>query len=297
MLIENIYAIIVTYNPQLAKLKELVISLKQQNVNPLIIDNGTLEENDLESLRDIAYVISLGNNEGIAKAQNIGIRFAKENAADGVIFFDQDSEISDNFVESLISDYISVSKYDNNIGMIGPTFIDSRYKFYYKQILLNRFGVRKKIDPAKLSTPFKVSIIISSGSFVLMSTLDSVGYMDERFFIDYVDTEWCFRMLSKGYSIYVSTSAIMEHAIGDKMINFGGLHIPVHSPIRRYYRMRNAIIFLNYKHIPLLLKLRDNAMNLIHQTLIIINEKDKRENLKIAYKSIIDGLKGKTGKL
>jgi rhamnosyltransferase len=144
MSIENIYAIIVTYNPQLAKLKELVISLKQQNVNPLIIDNGTLEENDLESLRDIAYVISLGNNEGIAKAQNIGIRFAKENAADGVIFFDQDSEISDNFVESLISDYISVSKYDNNIGMIGPTFIDSRYKFYYKQILLNRFGVRKK---------------------------------------------------------------------------------------------------------------------------------------------------------
>ncbi|MEI7100767.1 glycosyltransferase family 2 protein, partial [Klebsiella pneumoniae] len=79
-------------------------------------------------------------NEGIAKAQNIGIRFAKENAADGVIFFDQDSEISDNFVESLISDYMSVSKYGNAIGMIGPTFMDSRYKFYYKQILLNRFG-------------------------------------------------------------------------------------------------------------------------------------------------------------
>ncbi|TYW84543.1 glycosyltransferase, partial [Klebsiella pneumoniae] len=174
-----------------------------------MIDNGTLGENDLESFRNIAHVILLGNNEGIAKAQNIGIRFAKENAADGVIFFDQDSEISDNFVESLISDYMSVSKYDNTIGMIGPTFIDSRYKFYYKQILLNRFGVRKKIDPAKLSTPFKVSIIISSGSFVLMPILDSVGYMDERFFIDYVDTEWCFRMLSKGYSIYVSTSATM----------------------------------------------------------------------------------------
>ncbi|MEX7800654.1 glycosyltransferase [Klebsiella pneumoniae] len=144
MSIGNIFAIIVTYNPQLDKVKKLALSLKQQNVNPLIIDNGTLGENDLESFRNIAHVILLGNNEGIAKAQNIGIRFAKENAADGVIFFDQDSEISDNFVESLISDYMSVSKYDNTIGMIGPTFIDSRYKFYYKQILLNRFGVRKK---------------------------------------------------------------------------------------------------------------------------------------------------------
>lgn len=297
MPMENIYAIVITYNPEINNVTRLITSLKEQNVTPLIVDNGTLEGYDLSLLRSLAHVITLENNEGIAKAQNIGIRFAKDNEADALIFFDQDSDIKDNFVKSLVGDYNSVKAHDKTIGIIGPTFIDSRYKFYYKQISLNNFGIRKKISPEQYSTPFKATLIISSGSFIPMSILDTVGYMDERFFIDYVDTEWCLRAVSKGYSVYVSTSAIMEHAIGDKMINFLGLHIPVHSPVRRYYRIRNAILFSKYPHIPLMLKFRDNFMNFIHQAIITISQKDKLKNVQVAFKAIKDGLYGKSGKV
>ncbi len=296
MIIDNIYAIIVTYNPELDNIEKLVISLKEQNVIPLIVDNGTLKEKELFFLRTIANVISLEENEGIAKAQNIGIVYAKENKADAVIFFDQDSQISNNFVESLVTDYLSVKSYDEKIGIIGPTFIDSRYKFYYKQIVLSRIGFRRKISPEKFKEPFKATLIISSGSFVPMTILDSVGYMDENFFIDYVDTEWCLRAIARGFSVYVSTSATMEHAIGDKMISFLGLHIPVHSSVRRYYRIRNAILFSRYPHVPLVLKIRDNFMNLIHQAIITISQKDKLNNYRTTIKAIKDGLSGKSGK-
>ena len=296
MPIKNIHAIVITYNPELNNVKKLITSLKQQNVSPLIVDNGTLNEEEVSYLSAIAHVITLKDNEGIAKAQNIGISFAKKNNADAVIFFDQDSQISSNFVESLVTDYLSVKAHDKSIGIIGPTFIDSRYKFYYKQISLNRIGIRKKITPEQFNEPFKATLIISSGSFIPISVLDSVGYMDESFFIDYVDTEWCLRAIAKGYSVYVSTSAVMEHAIGDKMINFMGLHIPVHSPIRRYYRIRNAILFSSYAHIPLMLKIRDNFMNLIHQTIITISQKDKLNNFKTAIRAIKDGFQGKSGK-
>ncbi|HHT0496716.1 TPA: glycosyltransferase family 2 protein [Raoultella planticola] len=297
MSIDKIFAIIVTYNPEIENVKKLATSLKTQNVVPVIVDNGTLKEADRLFLEELLNVISLKENEGIAKAQNVGIQYAKDQGADFVLFFDQDSEISSDFVSSLINDFNLVKASDPTIGMIGPTFIDSRYKFYYKQILLNRFGIRKKVSPEEYDSPFKATLIISSGSLVPVIVLDSVGYMDERFFIDYVDTEWCLRALAKGYSIYVSTSAIMEHAIGDKMISFLGLHIPVHSPIRRYYRIRNAILFSKYKHVPRMLVLRDNMMNIIHQTMLVFNEKNKLKNIKIAFKAIGDGIKGKTGKL
>ena len=106
MPIENIHAIVITYNPELNNVKKLITSLKQQNVSPLIVDNGTLNEEEVSYLSAIAHVITLKDNEGIAKAQNIGISFAKKNNADAVIFFDQDSQISSNFVESLVTDYL-----------------------------------------------------------------------------------------------------------------------------------------------------------------------------------------------
>lgn len=64
--------------------------------------------------------------------------------------------------------------------------------------------------------------------------------VDERgIFIDYVDTEWCFRALSKGYKLYMSEKAVMRHSVGDDTINLLNFKIPVHSGYRRYYRVRN----------------------------------------------------------
>jgi rhamnosyltransferase len=64
--------------------------------------------------------------------------------------------------------------------------------------------------------------------------------MRENYFIDYVDTEWCIRAEAMGYKNYVSSKAVMKHAIGDNILKFKYFNVPVHSPFRRYYRVRNA---------------------------------------------------------
>lgn len=58
-----------------------------------------------------------------------------------------------------------------------------------KAIRLNTFHLREKVDISKLEQACEVSLVISSGSLILAAMLEDIGLMDERFFIDYADTE------------------------------------------------------------------------------------------------------------
>ncbi len=286
------YAIIVSFNPEMANLISLIEALNAQGVKSIVIDNGTVNEQDADKLNNIAIFKRLEENAGIAKAQNIGIDIAKKEDAKFLIFFDQDSQISSTFIHDLIKDFNSLNPESNKIAAIGPTFTDSRYGFYYKVLKIDKLGLRKKLRPETFSAPFEASVIISSGMLMPIDILDDIGVMNESLFIDYVDTEWCLRAVSKGYKIYVATSAVMSHAIGDAMVKVFIFNVPVHSPFRRYYRVRNGYFLTRMPHIPPLVKLRENIFNIIHQFVLIATQKNKRKDyIKSLYKGIKDGLR------
>lgn len=293
MLCENLkpVAVIVTYQPIIIDLLRLIDSLKKQGVESIVVDNGSSVRDKFAELRQICQLNELEKNLGIAAAQNIGIKKAEEKGAEYIIFFDQDSKIDQNYVDSLSKDFLSVRQYDPKIATIGPVFTDTKHGFYYKVIDINRFGFRKKISPENYSAPFATSLIISSGSMIPVDAIREIGYMDESLFIDYVDTEWCLRAGNKGYRVYVGTSAYMTHSIGDKIIKFLSFNIPVHSPFRRYYRVRNAFFLLRMKHVPKLMVLREFIFNFIHQTILILTQKNKKkEYIHSFLRAIKDGV-------
>ncbi|AYA06630.1 MULTISPECIES: glycosyltransferase family 2 protein [Rahnella] len=283
-------AVIVSYQPIINDLMHLIDSLKRQGVESIVVDNGSLGREKFANLREICVFIELEKNLGIAAAQNIGIRKAEEKGAEYIVFFDQDSKIDENYIRALTQDFLRVRQYDSKIATIGPVFTDSRHGFYYKVIDINRFGLRKKINPENYSAPFATSLIISSGSMIPIDAIRQIGYMNESLFIDYVDTEWCLRATSQGYTIYVGTSARMTHSIGDKIVRFFMFNIPVHSPFRRYYRVRNAFFLLRMKHVPKLMVVREFIFNFIHQVILILTQKSKkREYLHSFLRAIKDG--------
>lgn len=291
---DKVYAVIISFNPEFKCINNLIDNLKEQNIASVVVDNGTLDDVKAKQISTDCHLVRLETNVGIAKAQNEGIRYAKKLGAEYIIFFDQDSNITSNFVDSLLEDYtFAMKKCGGKVGSIGPVFTDSRYGFFYKVIKINKYGFRKKIDPQFKTEPFEVTLIISSGSLVPILVLDDVGGMDEHLFIDYVDTEWCLRAVSKGYKIYVATSARMAHAIGDKMVKLFMFNVPVHSPFRRYYRVRNAIIFSRMEHIPIAMKFRDNFFNIVHQTVLICTQPNKIEYIKSMIRAIKDGIQNK----
>ncbi|MCR0999094.1 glycosyltransferase family 2 protein [Serratia rubidaea] len=287
---DKVAAVIVSYHPELGNLRTLLQELKNQNIPSVLVDNGSLNPEVVNQLQEIATVVRLDDNLGIARAQNIGIEQAHQiHQAELIVFFDQDSRIDDHFIAGLLHDYHQVSA-SNKIAAIGPVFTDSRYGFYYPLIKVNRFGWRNKINPQQKKNPFEVSMIISSGSLIPMSALKDIGMMNETLFIDYVDTEWCLRAVAKGYKIYAATSARMSHAIGDRAIKLLAWHIPMHSAFRRYYRLRNGLYLCKMPHIPLLVKVRENIFNSLHQTLLVLTQPNKKTHLATWYRAFKDGI-------
>jgi rhamnosyltransferase len=235
-------------------------------------------------------LISLSENIGIAEAQNIGIRKLNCSDEELILFFDQDSSISENFLISIKNEYQSLEKSVNNSVILGPTFYHRTKNFEYPVVKFNRFGFRKKIYVSNYPEAVEASCIISSGMCVRKGVLSSVGEMDRSLFIDYVDTEWCLRAVSKGVKIYVSPHIVMEHEIGNDNIKVFRWRVPVHSATRRYYRIRNSFILFKYPYIPFVVSLHELSFSIIHQFFLILFVKNKRRYMDSLIKGMRDGI-------
>ena len=282
-----IYAVIVTFNPEIMNLKKLVSELINSDVEVVIVDNGSIEPIE-PSLG--GQLISLGRNLGIASAQNKGIDFSIENGAKNIIFFDQDSSISDDLFINKLSQPLKSGK----SFISAPVFIDEQKGFVYPIVEIKKNGSRVKHYPSVIEKNFLVNNVISSGTMVNVEVFKTVGKMAEELFIDYVDTEWCLRAHSKGFTITVVPSARMVHSIGDKSVKLGKFYVPIHNPIRRYYRIRNAFYLLRKSYIPKVMSLREILFSVVHQVVIVFVSPGKRiDYLKALGKGLKDGLLGR----
>lgn len=288
----NIVAVIVTYNPNIDCLRVLLDNLNNSCVSIIIVDNySTNEAFKNTAFKSNVELLSLSKNQGIAFAQNVGIEKAIKIDADYILFFDQDSNVSNHFVDDLKSDYRKIYATHEKIAAIGPRFIDENKGFYFPALRFNKHGLIDKISVENISTPIEVSFLISSGTLISVEALKDIGLMKEEFFIDFVDTEWCFRAISMGYKIYMSEQAVMKHSIGDDTLKIYNFNIPVHSGFRRYYRVRNLFFMWKMPYIPKILVAKLMVTNFLIQVLLFLLKDKKWDYIKFYVKAIKDGLK------
>lgn len=200
---EKTAILIVLYYPNMGHLTSCLERLHLQDSIVILVDN-TPEYIDLRCLKKFnVEIIQNLANLGIAAAQNIGIRKAKELLCDYVVFFDQDSDISGKFVEGLLSEYKRLQMIYSHLATLGPRVINKSTGEFYKE------ADEDVLHDAKI-----VSTLISSGSIIPMRVLDDVGYMEERLFIDYVDFEWAWRAQRKGYICCLTNRLHLHHQVG-----------------------------------------------------------------------------------
>lgn len=283
---EKIIAIIVTYNGDWARVAALVESLTLDDCSHVIVDNGSDEIPAGTALN----IVRLGRNVGIAAAQNVGIRYAKDAGADVVVFFDQDSTIGPNFVRTLIAPLTN-----GQASIAAPMFYDFATNFAHPIVKISRYGFRRKYYPEQIDDFFYTNAVISSGTASRVNVFDAAGLMDESLFIDYVDTEWTLRCASHGYLVKINRAAIMRHSIGNKTIRLGLFNVPVHSASRRYYRIRNSFLLLRATNVPKFLAVREISFSLIHQFILICTQPNRIAYLRYAWLAILDGVLGRNG--
>ena len=265
-MITNIAIIIVLYNPTKEQISYLDITSKIENDNYhfhfIIVDNSdkinvtTLHSNNL-------YYIPNGENKGIAYAQNIGINKAKELDCEYIVFFDQDSKCSADYIKNMISEYKQIKLCNNSIATLGPLIIDKNTNIAYK----SNHNTNHSFS--------EVDTIISSGSVMETVNFDIIGGMEEKLFIDLVDHEWCWRAKSLGYTCYQTSRVSIYHKVGNYNKTLFGFPIIISAPIRYYYKYRNFIWMLKRPYVPIRWKIKEIIRKSIEFVCVPIMAKNK----------------------
>jgi len=296
--------VIVTFNPEIEVLRKQYNSVKNQVDHVIYVDNGS---KDIEVLKNFflgeigngdtkVTVIYNTNNKGLGFAQNQGIKAAKKNQATHILLLDHDSVLDSSFLDNLMMTEKELLEKKINVAAVGPIYFNEKTNEIYP---ITKFvgPFIKRITPKNMFLPVEASFIIASGSLIRTSVIDVLGMMNEELFVDYIDVEWSFRAKKKGFGVYVSPKARMNHQIGDNRVSIFGRMISVHSPVRRYYLTRNSIYMLRCPYVTWGYKLRELTFNIFRIFIFAIISTDRLTYLKLSFKGLRDGIKGKFGSI
>jgi rhamnosyltransferase len=287
----NIFAIVVAFNPNAGTLIRLCRTLVTSGAKVIVVDNS--ETGDVEPCFDeeCCTRIALAENTGIAHAQNVGIARAIDRGADVIVFFDQDSEPDGNFLDHLLADMKP-----DELGVVAPVCIDKARGHELPSLRLGRLSVRCNVVSNGRHSPYPVDLVISSGSAVTAVTFSVVGKMDEDFFIDFVDFEWCFRCLARKVPIRVVPRAVMRHSIGERTVDLGIIRGSLHGATRSYYKIRNCFLLFRKPAIPFSFACFATFSAVIRYVLLLPFAKERLTYVKVLFTAIRDGVAGVVGK-
>lgn len=272
---------IVTYNPDIDRLKENIDAIYKQVKEIVIIDNNSSNFEDillLTSEYNEIVLIHNRNNLGIAKAFNQIFEYFEDKKIEWILTLDQDTICPDN----MISEY---KKYINliNIAIISPIVSYSGDSYC-------------RSESTKLYD--YINCCISSGAFISLKAWKKIKGFDNSLFIDFVDFDFCFLLLENHYKIIRLNSVVINHELGDlkvyKMLR-KKIRIMNHSSFRKYYYSRNSIIC--YKKHPHIYNFKMSLHDIVLLILkTILFEEEKYSKLKSISRGVKDGLKYKKSK-
>lgn len=296
-------AVIVTYNIGEAFYINFAATCPQVDLS-IIIDNGSSDDTlaVLERIKaenpDRVEILHNPEN-GLAKAQNMGIRRAQELGHGWVLLLDHDSRPSERMVDVMQSTFKSLSAAIKKTTLIlaaNPFDINRNSALYCVKKRQNLIPLT--YQPADEAKPYEeLWHAFASGSLLCLHHINAAGLMDESLFIDSVDVEYGIRANLRGFSILLIPSAILNHSLGQINRVVLSQQITNHSAWRRYYIYRNRVLL--FKHYvfkaPAVVSI-DMLRAIGGLAKIMLFEQNRTEKLKSALLGLWHGLRGVTGK-
>lgn len=290
---KNICCIIISYNIG-KKLGKCVFSVNNQVDKVIIVDNNSNYETKeyikfLKNTYDVEVIFNT-ENLGIATALNQGVRYALNNGYDWILTMDNDSEATPKMVESMLNVYYNLLETEKKI-------VVGMFPKYLEKGLNNFIGVES--DCTLNDYRYLISDI-TSGNLLKADIFKKIGFFDEKFFIDYVDHEFCYRINKAGFKLIKVENAKLLHSLGNtkkKKILFKEIIYTNHSPLRKYYMTRNRFYtWKKYNNLKEINKI--DKVNFMKENLkILLLENNKINKFRMIIKGYIDYKNNRFGKL
>ncbi len=224
----RVSVIIVTYNSAnviRACLASLAPDVQSGLLEVVVVDNASADGTPDLVRREFpwARVVAGRDNVGYSKGVNVGIREAR---ARYLFILNPDTVVKRGAVAKLL-EYMDANP---GVGIAGPKLVFedgtvqlSCRRFYtFAVLVLRRTPLGKLFKNPKpvrdhLMLDFdhastrEVDWLLGAAMFVRREAVDSVGMMDERFFLYFEDVDWCYRMKQRGLSVVYVADAVVEH--------------------------------------------------------------------------------------
>lgn len=263
---QDVYAGIVSYNPDIKRLRENICAINNQVSEVIVFDNGsdnfeTVEEIILEFKN--VNLIKSDKNIGIAAALNRLMQYGLDLSYKWMLSLDQDSVCSDKYVKKMLP-YLTIQP---NLGIVAPVIVDRN---------IGIIGHNPSSDYSYVNT------CITSGAFSNLLAWKKIGKYDESMFIDSVDFEFCYRMRKYGYGVIQVKKVQLLHELGNsqkRRFLCWKIDVTGHSAFRKYYIARNNVYY-PLKHHLWLRFIRGNIRNIKLLGVVFLYEDKKIEKIR-----------------
>lgn len=264
------YALVTLYNPSEKEFKNCKI-LSQQVDTVILCDNSQeSHETAFQDEKNIVYVTK-NKNLGLGVAFNMALKDDTYGWKDDdlIIFFDQDSQIGEGYIQALQDEYQKIGTLVPNLGCLGPVFYNT------SNGRTERPRQKKKIT----DDTYEVSNTITSSLMMQYGNLKRIGFWNENVFLDLADWDLCWRMQKAGMVCCMTEKVVLRHSVGNGEKKVGPIKLRVGQPFREYYQTRDALYLLQEKYVPLKMRLRLIATITVRPVLhcLFLNHREERK--------------------
>lgn len=293
----KILAVIVTYHPDYIQLERLVSSIVTQVDQVLIIDNATPNFSAQVNLTNltITELVINAQNMGLACAYNQACSLAREKDFSHLLLLDQDSLPAADMVKHLAHVLEAANQQKLTTAAAGPYYRDSKLSDISPFVKLS--GLTLQRVACNADQQVEVDHLISSGALIDIRAIEKIGAFIAELFIDYVDTEWCWRARRSGLKLLGVGAATMDHNLGDSQFKEFGKARILHAPFRLYYQLRNQLWMIRQPWIGAQWRTMDILRCLKIFTAVALFAPDRWLRIRFMLRGIGDGIRGKMGKL
>jgi GT2 family glycosyltransferase len=197
-------------NECLASLQDL----KYDDFGVILVDNGSTDGSVacIRSRFQEVEVLELEQNFGFAKGNNAGIRAALKRGAEYVWLLNNDTTVDPNALRAMVEKAES----DPHIGAVG-----SAVYYMSEPERLQAWGggavnlwlgtTRHFLAPVRDEL---IQFLTGASLLVRRSVLESIGFLDEGYFLYWEDADFCFRIRRAGWRLAVAGNSRVWHKVG-----------------------------------------------------------------------------------
>jgi GT2 family glycosyltransferase len=219
------------------------------NWEVLVVDNGS-KDDSVDGIRKRypeVLLIEAGRNLGFAGGNNVGLHAALERGAEFIVLLNNDTTVA----PDLLRELVRAAHVYPDAGVLSAKicFRNDPRRIWYAgtrwdltSAAFQHVGQGAMDDGTDFERIGDTEYACGCAMFLRASVVRAIGPLDERFFLLFEDTDWCFRARKAGYRCLFVPRARVWHRVSASL---GGQGLPMFE----YFYVRNRLLWAE-KHVP-----------------------------------------------